>query len=98
MTLFFLTDYTSTLIFLCVPLRFCGKKFVVVLFLTNSLFIFQVVIVHLREIIYYPIAASKSFIKSSASSIPTLNLIKLSFKPFFKRSSLGILAWVILAG
>ncbi len=47
---------------------------------------------------YYPIACFKSSIKSSASSIPTLNRMRESVKPFFKRSSRGIDAWVIVAG
>jgi hypothetical protein len=46
----------------------------------------------------YPIAVFKSPIKSSASSIPTLNRINESDKPFLILSSLGMDAWVIEAG
>jgi hypothetical protein len=48
--------------------------------------------------LFYPIAFAKSSIKSSASSMPTLKRIKPSTKPFFKRSSRGMLACVMLAG
>src|SRR3990170_9148350 len=46
----------------------------------------------------YPIACSRSEIRSSASSIPTLNLINESASPFFILSSLGMDACVIDAG
>src|SRR5687768_18289573 len=48
--------------------------------------------------IIYPMAWSRSAIRSSASSIPTLNLINESANPFLILSSLGIEACVIDAG
>ncbi len=45
-----------------------------------------------------PIACSKSAIKSSASSIPTLKRISPSVSPFLILSSRGILACVMLEG
>ena len=50
------------------------------------------------SLFFYPNARFKSLIKSSLSSIPTLNLINESTTPVFSRSSFGMLACVILAG
>lgn len=51
-----------------------------------------------RKEIFYPSTLFKSAIKSSISSIPTLNLTRLSTTPTRSLSSLGIEAWVMVAG